>query len=173
MPSNIRSRANEQQESKVHRTPNHRNKLIPSQKDKDAVHPNGNLADRADHTPLGLEVVGIGFATEAGGEIVGFGVGEDDEGGIEVELAVFGGGRVDGGGGGEGDGVGEVGRGDARVKGDESEDLFSQKRGEKEISSSLGENGSSARALTASLAFLKMASMSSSGFHTLGTPSSS
>jgi len=119
MPSNVRSRANEQQESKVHRTPNHRDKLIPSQQDEDAVHPNGNLADGADHTPLGLEVVSIGLATEAGGEIVGFGVAKDDEGRFKVELAVLGGGGVDGGGGGKSEGVGGVGGGNARVERDE------------------------------------------------------
>lgn len=124
MPRNVRSGTNEQQEGKVHRTPNHRDKLIPSQQDENAVHPNGNLADRADHTPLGLEVVSIGFTTETRGKVVGFGVGEDDQGRREVEFAFLGGGGVDRGGGGEGEGVGRVGRSDTGVEWDESEDLL-------------------------------------------------
>lgn len=95
MPSNVRSRANEQQESKVHRTPDHCDELVPSQQDENAVHPDGDLADRADHAPLGFEVVGIGLATETGREVVRFGVGEDDQRGGEVELAVVCGGWVD------------------------------------------------------------------------------
>lgn len=127
MVRNIRRSASQEQGSKVDGTADDGDELVPPEEDEHPIHPHWDLRDGANHAPLRLEVVGVRLATEARSQVVSLRLGQDDEGGGEVKLGGIG--RGDGVGRGgvkgrrEGESVARVDRGDARVEGNEGEDL--------------------------------------------------
>jgi hypothetical protein len=80
----------DKQEREIQRVEQHHHGLIPSEDDQDAVHPIRNLRDAGDGAPLGFDVVRVRVLAEPRTEVVQLGLGEDDEGGIEIELVVRG-----------------------------------------------------------------------------------
>lgn len=82
----LRRHKTDQKHREVQWVEQHQHCLVPAKYHEYTEHPRWYLCDAADGAALRLDIISICIPTEFVGEIDDLGLGEDDEGGFEIEV---------------------------------------------------------------------------------------